>query len=258
MEEKSKVWNSLLVISLLLIMVTSDCKKESDTKEQLFTADQPIEDIEGNVYKTVEIGTQVWMAENLKTTKYADATPVPLVTSNSDWHALVYTSKAYCWFNNYIINKDPYGALYTWAAATDGALSSNTNPSGVQGACPTGWHLPSDTEWEELTTYLGGSEIAGGKMKEAGLTHWGGKRSSPIVNNGATNESGFTGLPAECRGDDGSFSGDLSYMGFWWSSTGWGEPFTNGYYRNLGWIVATIYKGNYPKTFGLSVRCVKD
>jgi uncharacterized protein (TIGR02145 family) len=129
-----------------------------------------VTDFDGNVYNTITIGSQVWMAENLKTTHYSDGTAIPLVTGNSNWDTLTATSKAYCWYNDDVINKATYGALYTWAAAMNGAASVTTNPSGVQGVCPTGWHLPSDAEWTQLTDYLGGTGVAGGKLKESGQT----------------------------------------------------------------------------------------
>ena len=168
--------------------------------------DSNCEDGDGNLYATTTIGTQVWMAENLRTTKYADGTAIPLVNTNATWNALTATSKAYCWYNDDIGNKATYGALYTWAAAMNGAASSADNPSTIQGVCPTGWHLPSDEEWTELTYYLGGESVAGGKLKETGTTHW----NSP--NTGATNETGFTALPGGYRGIYGNF-GNIGYYG---------------------------------------------
>ena len=114
---------------------------------------QPVKDIDGNVYPTVTIGSQVWMAKNLETTRYPDGTPILLVDTIPAWDALNESSKAYCWYGDEIKNKDTYGALYTWAAAMNGAESSDAKPSGVQGVCPTGWHLPSDAEWTEREEY---------------------------------------------------------------------------------------------------------
>jgi uncharacterized protein (TIGR02145 family) len=178
-----------------------------------------VKDIDGNVYNTVTIGTQTWMKENLKTTHYANGTAIPLITGNSNWEALTDTSKAYCWYDNdSATNANTYGALYTWSAAMNGAASSSSSPSSIQGVCPTGWHLPSDDEWTTLTDYLGGEAVAGGKLKETGTTHW----QSP--NEGATNESGFTALPGGYR----YFIPDTFYYignyGYWWSSTE-GVPF---------------------------------
>jgi uncharacterized protein (TIGR02145 family) len=208
-----------------------------------------VTDIDGNIYNTVTIGTQEWMVENLKTTKYADGTPILLVNTTSTWDALPVTSSAYCWFNDNITNKDTYGALYNWSASMNGAISSITKPSAVQGVCPTGWHLPSVAEWTELETYLGGQNITGGKMKEAGTTHW----TSP--NTGATNESGFSGLPGGYRYHTGQFA-FFSTSGYWWSTTE--SSTTNAYGRFLGSDFPSIqYSGNFKKA-GSSVRCLKN
>ncbi len=111
---------------------------------------ETVTDIDLNVYQTVQIGDQIWMAENLKTTRYADGSDIPLVEGSVEWDALTATGKAYCWYDNSTTNRDIYGGLYTWSAAMNGAASSEANPSGVQGVCPDGWHLPSDAEWKEL------------------------------------------------------------------------------------------------------------
>ena len=118
-----------------------------------------VTDDDGNVYHSVTIGTQVWMVENLKTTKYNDGTSIPLVTDATDWHNLL--TPGYCWNNNdEATYKATYGALYNWYTVNTGNL------------CPTGWHVPGDAEWTTLTTYLGGEDVAGGKLKEVGITHW--------------------------------------------------------------------------------------
>jgi uncharacterized protein (TIGR02145 family) len=174
-------------------------------EEMTFTtlpSEEYVIDYDGNTYRTVHIGEQTWMAENLKVTHYADGTAITLVESN--WHSDV---EAYCWYANSTTNRDTYGGLYNWAAAMKGAASSDTNPSGVQGVCPDGWHLPSDEEWKQLEMHLGMSlEEAnasapghywrgtdeGGKLKENGTSYW----SDP--NTGATNSSGFTALPGFC------------------------------------------------------------
>jgi len=142
-----------------------------------------LSDIEGNSYKTIQIGTQVWMAENLKTAKYNDNTSIPLVTIGL-WGD---TNPAYSWYNNDPATKDTYGALYKWYTVATGKL------------CPTGWHVPSDVEWTTLTTFLGGEGVAGGRMKESGTGHW------LTPNSDATNSSGFTALPVGSRYRDGLF-----------------------------------------------------
>jgi len=186
-------------------------------------AELGLDDNDGNHYKAVKIGDQVWMAENLKASHYSDGMAIPLVESASAWDALVSTDKAYCWYDNNSSNGNTYGALYTWAAAMNGSGSSYTNPSGVQGVCPAGWHLPGDAEWKELEMYLGMSQAEasdtgyrgtdeGNKLKETGTTHW----NSP--NTGATNESGFTALPGGYHDNNGTFYyiGDYGYL---WGAT---------------------------------------
>jgi uncharacterized protein (TIGR02145 family) len=208
-----------------------------------------VTDFDGNVYNTVTIGTQIWMAENLKTTHYANGTAIPLVNSNSSWGVLTITSKAYCWYNDDIANKTTYGALYTWAAAMNGSASSTANPSSIQGVCPTGWHLPSDAEWTQLTTYLGGESVAGGKLKETGTSHW----ESP--NSGATNETCFTALPGGFRFYDGASAG-IGSDGDWWTAT---ELYTNNAWpRNMGFSIISVRSYYSNKDYGFSVRCVKD
>ena len=102
---------------------------------------------DGKVYNIVKIGNQWWMAENLNAIKYSDGTAIPLVEDTAAWNNLTEIDKAYCYYDNDVSNGDIYGALYTWVAAMNGAVSSDANPSGVQGICPAGWHMPSDEEW---------------------------------------------------------------------------------------------------------------
>ena len=135
-----------------------------------------VSDADGNFYKIVTIGTQTWMAENLKTTKYNDGTDIPYVTDYSTWLGL--KTGAYCWPKNDFNNKDIYGGLYNWYTISTGKL------------CPKGWHIPSYEEWTTLIDYLGGEGVAGGKMKTTGTTYW----ATP--NRGATNLSGFSALPS--------------------------------------------------------------
>ena len=214
-----------------------------------------ISDIEGNIYNVKLIGSQVWMTENLETTKYADGSSIPLVASQTDWGLLNPNSIAYCWYNNDNANKDIYGPLYTWTAATKG-VASNTVPSKVQGVCPTGWHLPSKPEWELLVNYLGGAAVAVNKMKESGDLHWKiPPNSSGFLPNVSTNESGFTALPGSYRDGRGEFS-TSGIEGYWWSSS-------HESYRQVNASIFTI--GNWGigfksegKIFGCSVRCLRD
>ena len=228
----------LLVISALMY---SSCNKD-------LVAPITVTDIDGNTYNTVIIGTQVWMAEDLKVTHYPNGDTIPHVTSNLFWHLLSdnNTDDAYCFYNN--DNSTDYGALYTYAAAIgdNWARDNTTN----QGVCPDGWHLPSDAEWITLTDYLGGEDVAGGKMKEIGTTHW------YVPNTGATNESGFTALPGGDRRRD---TGNFDYLGinsYFWSAAG-GSAFI--WVRTLrygGSDVSCGYSTN--KSFGFSVRCLRD
>ncbi len=167
----------------------------------------PVTDYDGNVYQTVKIGEQIWMAENLKVTNYADGTAIPNVTGNAAWEALENNSvdKAYCYYDNNASSE--YGALYSWAAAMNGAESSNAMPSGVQGVCPTGWHLPAFQEWSALWNFIG--DKGGSLLKETGTTHW----NSP--NSDANNLTGFTALGGGLRTQGGLFVQMGQYALFW-------------------------------------------
>ena len=212
-----------------------------------FPPGEVVTDYEGNIYQTVVIGTQTWMAGNLKSTKYADGISLVDGTGAGDISGDLYT-KYYFAYEDNESNVSIYGKLYTWAAVMNGASSSSGNPSGIKGVCPDGWHLPSDTEWTELTDYLGG-EAAGGKLKETGTTHWTGP------NTGATNETGFTALPGGLRYSSGAFQ-RVGNAGYFWSATK--NDATNAWYRKLGYDYSSVYRGNYGNSYGFSVRCVKD
>lgn len=203
-----------------------------------------------NNYPVVTIGTQTWMAGNLKTTKFASGANITQVTTAGGWYDIVLANiKAYCWYDDNIVNKDTYGALYSWAAAMNGAASSSANPSGIQGVCPTGWHLPSDAEWTTLVNYLGGETLAGGKLKETGISRW----STP--NTGADNSSGFTALPGGNRTMYGAFE-YLGTRGGWWSST---EYATNyGYRRCVEYNITDVTRTSNHKSYAYSVRCIKN
>lgn len=196
-------------------------------------------DADGNLYSTVRAGSQIWMAENLRTTKYYNGTPIPLVSDATEWHDL--TTGAYCWYDNEeTVNKVTYGALYNWYAVSSGNL------------CPAGWHVPTDAEWTALTLYAGDQPVAGGKLKESGNGHW----ESP--NAGATNEFGFTALPAGDRGPDGVFYG-IGLAAYWWTSTPY--PFNldeDAYYRRILNSHSQIEDNFYHKNIGASIRCVMN
>lgn len=236
MKKRPLTAKRLLIMSSAFLLIATGCKKKEDS----ITAT----DIDGNVYKTVTIGTQTWFNENLKTTRYYDGTDIPEVTDYDDWFDL--TTPGYCWYeNNESLYKDAYGALYNWYVVETGKL------------CPQGWHVPSDNEWQQLVMFLdpdaasgfGESLIAGGKLKEKGTTHW----SAP--NEGATNETGFTALPGGVRLNSHDFV-DNGNFGFWWSSTEFSDPLS--WVVDMGYNNSSLYRYKAYKTTGLSVRCLKD
>ena len=195
-----------------------------------------VSDIEGNVYQTIGIGSQIWTSENLKTTKYNDGTPVPFASCARIWSALI--SPGYCWYDNDDIQfRNTYGALYNWYAVNTEKL------------CPSGWHVPSFDEWTILETFLGGSIIAGGKMKETATDLW----QSP--NTGATNESGFNGVPGGYRGDQGLYI-DTEIAGIYWTSN-WADT-EKAFYRALSSNVTDLIHGTNILSYGASVRCIKN
>jgi len=241
------IYIRLLIFTLSISILSIGCKK----KDELVTAPimfNPLitygsmTDQDGNTYKTVTIGTQVWMAENLRTTKYQNNDPIQNVTDTINWRKL--TTGAYCSYENDNRNINAYGLLYNCYAVND---SRNLAPSG--------WHIATDAEWNILTTFLGGESIAGGKLKEIGTKHW----SDP--NSEATNEYGFTALP-------GGFRGNLSFAGVkmgnhdWYKGLWgiWWSPETSiseyGKYK-LIWF-SSVTSSNLKKENGASVRCVKD
>ena len=194
-----------------------------------------IEDCESNVYNVVTIGSQVWMAENLRVTKFNNGDDIPFVTDETSWSDL--KTPGYCRYNN-TSETDDYGLLYNWYTVSSGDL------------CPTGWHVPSSPEWTTLMYYLGGTSVAGGELKETGTEHW----MSP--NTGATNETGFTALPGGSR----DYNGVYNYMGtagFYWSSTPAGAA-PRAWYWYLNYNEASLTKLTSDNRTGYSIRCVKD
>ena len=192
-------------------------------------------DIDGNIYKTVKIGDQVWMAENLKTSRCNDGEVIPAVDSDLEWWSLI--TPGYSWFN-----KEIYGGLYNWYAVSTNKL------------CPTGWHVPNDAEWTTLVTTLGGDNIAGSKLQEAGTDYW------LCDDRLATNSSGFTALPSGFRaGNDVNHAAILQVhdAGYWWISA-------EGSYATYGILGLFCESSNAGKFLinaperGYSVRCLKD
>jgi len=229
---------SFLAAALLLVLVNS-CKKDNDNSDL-------VTDIDGNLYHTVTIGTQVWMVENLKTTRYNDGTAIPIVTGGSEWSKL--STPGYCWYNNdFATYGTTYGALYNWFTV---------DPDNPHEIAPAGWHVPSDTDWSVLIDYLGGDSVAGGKLKETGTIYW----DSP--NTGATNESGFRGLAAGIRNAfDGNFgrgAGAGTYGTCWWSTTNYYTTGNGAWVRVLSNNNTMAGKGWSIKMDGASVRLVRN
>jgi uncharacterized protein (TIGR02145 family) len=203
------------------------------------TNEEIVKDIDGNVYHTVTIGNQTWLKENLRTTHYRNGDKIPTtIPSTKD-----------------ISNEKE--AKYQWAykndeslVATSGRLYTMFVVSDERNICPVGWHIPSEKEWDTLVEYLGGIVVAGGKMKEKGTVHW----AEP--NKGATNESGFTALPAGGRDIDGTFSDYNRYCSWWYATpASSGACYTFILFDETNTFKTYIYQSKY---FGFSVRCIKD
>ncbi|MBV5314032.1 MAG: fibrobacter succinogenes major paralogous domain-containing protein [Prolixibacteraceae bacterium] len=232
-----KIIQRTILMSVFAITIVACTKDESNIDDpENNGASGKMTDLDGNVYKTVTIGTQIWMGENLCTTKYNDGTLIANVTDNKEWTSL--STGAYCNYNNTENSgTNTYGRLYNWYAINTGKLA------------PKGWHIPTDKEWTTLTSYLGGEGIAGIKMKESGTTNW----ISP--NSGATNSSSFTGLPGGSRFYTALFY-NFSYYGYWWSASE--HDTSNAWLRSLCYNYNDVTRSYYDKRYGFSVRCIKD
>lgn len=207
-----------------------------------------IDDVEGNTYSTVTIGTQVWMAENLRTATFNNHSPITNITANTTW--TVMSTPAYCWYNNDVTNKATYGALYNWYTVESGKL------------CPLGWHVPTDREFQDLELYLGMSP--GTASGEVGAWDWRGtnqgtqmKSTSGWSTGNGTNTSRFSALPGGYRyGLSGVFN-DLGNLTYWWSSSNLGDP-VNATYRRLDGSNNGVFRGAVIKEGGKYVRCMKN
>lgn len=215
-----------------IFFLFQSCEKE------LFTLSDPITDIDGNTYNTISIGSQIWMKENLKTVHYNNGDPISLVTDLEEW-ALTETG-SYCDYNNSLSDGNIYGHLYNYYAVKDD-----------RNICPSGWHVPSDNEWNTLVDYLGGSEVAGSKMKEKGEKYW------TIQNIDATNTSGFSAIPGGGRYPEYYHINEVAY---WWTSSagtisgGWGAI-----YRAIAYDSKMVYRfDNAALANGYNVRCIKN
>ncbi len=235
--------NSFIIASLFCAFITPASitgSKENITGREIKINDQTVKDCDGNVYHTVTIGTQVWMLENLKTTKYRDCTPIPNVKADAAWSVLI--TGAYCDYKNIEKNSATYGRLYNWYVIGD-----------KRGIAPTGWHVPTNDEFKTLVTYLGGEKVAGGKIKETGFTHW------PSPNKDASNSSGFTALPGGDRGSESGSFYSLGQYGYLWTATEQGRDNKSAYNRHI-LLYSVALKDNYidTKCAGNSIRCIKD
>jgi len=230
---------SLLIATtvLALILFNTSCKKDDDNnKTPTPTYPSSVKDIDGNVYQTVKIGSQVWLKENLKVTKYRNGDPIENVINDATWASK--TTGAYCNYDNEVSNGHTYGRLYNWYAIND-----------ERKIAPAGWHVPTEEEWNVMINYLGGEAQAGGKLKEKTLNYW----ATP--NYMATNTSGFTGLPGGGRNQDGVFN-LKSMNGLFWTKSEYDNTFA--WLRILSYDKADINKNEYYKKWGASVRLVMD
>ena len=238
--EVQNLYNASAPTSCIANIINNDttiCRGQSVTLNATAVASGSVTDINGNVYPTVNIGSQTWMQKNLNVSKYKNGDVIPQVTDATQWANL--TTGAWCWYNNDSATyAATYGKLYNWYAVNDS-----------RGFAPQGWHVPSDSEWNLLETHLGGSSVAGGLMKEVGTSHW----FAP--NLGATNSSGFFGLPGSSRYASGVFnySGPI---GDFWSSTVDGT--SNAWSRYLYYSYTDLFRSTDNKAIGFSVRCLKN
>jgi len=214
-----------IIALLFCFLIVTGCDKEQ-------LAEGMVKDVDGNIYHSIVVDSQVWMLENLKTTRYNDGSPITLITDNLSWGKL--TIPAYCWHGNNPENKETYGALYNWEAAHTGKL------------CPKGWHVPTLEDWMILSTYV---RDDGGRIKEQGLTHW------TLPNSQASNVTGFTALPGSYRGFEGKF-GEIGISAYFWCD------YTFGEYDAIGITLRhydfSLSSYQIPKIFGCSIRCIRD
>ena len=223
---------------LVLVIGIASCSNE-ENKTQNNTASRPTIPIMAN---EVQIGNQIWMTKNLNVSRYRNGDPIPQVTNPTQWANL--TTGAWCYYNNNPANGSIYGKLYNWYAVND-----------PRGLAPVGWHIPTDAEWTALTTFLGFTDVAGGKMKATGTLEAGtGLWKSP--NASATNSSIFSALPGGYIADNGSGSFLIDRYGYWWSITEFGS--LRAIARILNYTNGSITTLEFFKDNGFSVRCIKD
>lgn len=196
-----------------------------------------VADIDGNVYNTVTIGTQEWTVENLKTTKLNDGTAIPDVTDGTAWSLL--TTPGRCWYDNNSSYNSTYGLLYNWYTVNTGKLA------------PAGWRVPTNADWLVLINYLGGLDVSGGKLKEAGLSHW------KTPNTGATNEVGFTAVPSGARSTVGIFLALTETCDLWTSDVSVSNPTTLSYDYGMSYASDNTFDFEVGFKQGSSVRLIR-
>jgi len=232
-----------IVTATLLILLLIGCRNKIALGSTTPGLTDPRD---GNTYRTVKIGEQVWMAENLR---FLPGVTGPGTGSKTTPYFYVYGYDGiYVDDAKATANYNIYGVLYNWPAAMNEATSSDANPSGVQGVCPSGWHLPSDAEWTQLTDYLG-TRVAGGKLKASGTTLW------DPPNPGANNETGFSAFPGGYRNADGTFVSMGEDADFWSASE---YNTSHAWFRNIHFNDNDVGRNKYPRQTGFAVRCVKD
>ncbi len=242
------ITKQLFFVAVFIFTVLS-CTKETDGNNEKDNTFGTVEDIDGNVYNTVVIGDQTWMAENIRVTTYSNGDKIPLVSDDDEWVALENndTDKAYCFYDNDESEyAEDYGALYTYAAVVNGESYDGDD---VQGLCPDGWHIPSASEWKELISYVGGSDVAAGLLKESGTSHW------EMTDSDISDEYSFSALPGGYRYLYDASYNSLGWIGYWWSSSENTAYDATIFYMNNSSYVSNRYEA---KSNGASVRCVED
>lgn len=243
--KKVKSFIQLILLVGFLYAVVTACNK-SDDPDVKTPVVETLTDVDGNVYKIVEIGSQVWMAENLKTTKYRDGSPIPNITDNTQWGDL--TTGAYCNYDNNVANGNKYGKLYNWFAVNDSRIIA-----------PTGWHIASDDDWTTLENYISTNFVTSESVAKAlaSKTDWASSTLTGVIGNDLSknNISGFTGLPGGRRFLNGSFM-SIGESGDWWCSTE--GSLTLAWTRVLSSTESSTYRVPFVKSCGYSVRCVRD
>ena len=265
---------AIMSMAFALVLVMSSCKKEKVTTQNSEnpsgenverpsgdeTIKNAVTDIDGNTYDAVKLGNQVWMAKNLRTTKYADGTPIPLDSSTS-----ATTAYRYC-PNGQESNVSNYGYLYNWKAVMGNSTSSEANPSGVQGICPNGWHVPSDAEWTQLTDYLSSHRFyvygSNNKYIAKALAFnkwWSGSLNYGSIgeNQSSNNATGFSAVPAGGHYSGHRFSG-FGNDAYLWSTTTEEDDVNRVMCRSLNNEIPFVLNFDHGNTAGFSVRCVRD